>query len=59
MKDWKRLAEASGLDIPADQLERVSAALEPLEAAFRRALERVPHETEPAVGFGFPAEESQ
>ena len=51
MTDWKLLAEAQNLDIPADELPRVTAPLGALEAAFRPLIVDLPTDLEPAVVF--------
>jgi hypothetical protein len=51
MTDWKLLAEAQNLDIPADELPRVTAPLGALEAAFRPLIADLPPDLEPAVVF--------
>ena len=35
MKNWKAIAEASGLDIPAADLDRIAGPLGALEKSFR------------------------
>lgn len=49
MKDWKKIAEGLSLDIP--NIERISAPLDGLEAAFRPLTKMIPHDVEPAVMF--------
>lgn len=49
MRDWKKIAEALGAGIPPEELDRVVASLDGLEAAFRPLAAELPHETEPAV----------
>ena len=51
MKDFKLLAAGHGLDVPEDELARVSAVLDGLEAAFRPLVQTIPLETEPALTF--------
>jgi hypothetical protein len=58
MKDWKQMAAAGGLDIPAEELARVAGALDGLEAAFRPLTRAIPEETEPAVTFRVGEEEA-
>ena len=48
-KNWKAVAEGSGLRIPPEQLERIAGALDSLEAAFRPLLKDLPPELEPAT----------
>jgi hypothetical protein len=47
-RDWKAAAAAFAPDIPAEQVEKISASLDGLEAAFRPLVARLPVETEPA-----------
>jgi hypothetical protein len=47
--DWKRIAQARGLDLPADDIERIVPVLDTLEAAFQPLLAAIPHDLEPAV----------
>ena len=49
MKDWKKISEAAGLNIP--DMERIAGPLSALEASFRPLLATVPHDAEPAVIF--------
>jgi hypothetical protein len=51
MTDWKLLAEAQNLDIPAEELSRVTAPLGALEAGFRALTANLPPDLEPAVVF--------
>lgn len=51
MTDWKLLVEAQNLDIPAEELPRVTAPLGALEAAFRALIANLPPDLEPAVVF--------
>ena len=48
---WKNIAQAFGLNIPDDQLDKISPALDALWAAARRALERDLSGVEPALVF--------
>ena len=59
MKDWKKIADASGLPIPPQDLEHILLPLDGLEAAFRPLLNVLPHEVEPAVTFHADVEEAQ
>jgi hypothetical protein len=56
MTDWNLLAEAQSLDIPAEELSRVTAPLGALEAAFRPLIADLPPDLEPAVVFDSSAE---
>ena len=51
MKNWKKIAEASELRIPEPDLDRITPALDGLEAAFRPLAKDIPHDVEPAVAF--------
>ena len=59
MTDWKTLAAGRGLSIPDQELERMSAVLAGLEAAFRPLVKTIPPETEPAPVFACAPEESR
>ncbi|MCX6604428.1 MAG: hypothetical protein NTV52_12635 [Acidobacteria bacterium] len=47
MPNWKLLAQARGIDLPAEDLERLGPALDSLDAAFAPLRELAPHESEP------------
>jgi len=51
MKDWKAIAAASGLNIPAEDLERILPPLDRLETDFRPLVKSIPHEIEAALIF--------
>ena len=51
MKNWQKIAEARGLDIPAADLERIAPALDAMEAAFRPLTKNIPDDVEPAITF--------
>jgi hypothetical protein len=55
VKDWKAIAEASGIRIP--EIERAGAALNGLEAAFRPLARSIPYDVEPAITFRAAPEE--
>ena len=59
MKDWRKIAEASGLGIPAEQSERIAAPLESLEEAFRPLLKDLPPDLEPAIAMRLEAEDGE
>jgi hypothetical protein len=48
---WKTIAEALGLNIPGDQLDRISPVLDALWRDTRRALDRDLSAVEPAITF--------
>ncbi len=51
MKNWKKIAEANELRIPEPDLDRITPALEALDAAFRPLAKDIPHDVEPAIAF--------
>ncbi len=51
MKDWKALAQARGLAIPAHELDRIVAPLEALEATFRPLIRDLTPDMEPSTCF--------
>lgn len=55
MKNWKQIAEAAGWDIPG--VDRLTPALDALEAAFRPLVKTIPHDVEPALSFRAAAED--
>jgi hypothetical protein len=57
--DWKALAQARGLSLPAQDLERASAPLGVLERAFRSVKGDLPVDLEPALEFFPSAEDGQ
>jgi hypothetical protein len=58
MKDWKKIADASGFEIPDDQLDRIAPILTALEEAFVPLRAGLPLATEPAPVF-HPLEENR
>jgi hypothetical protein len=56
-RDWKRIAEGLQLGIPEADLDRITAVLDAMEAAFRPLVADLPFETEPAVVFQCETEE--
>ena len=57
MKDWKAIAEARELAIPAQEIDRVAAPLNGLEEIFRPLVRDLTPDVEPA--FTLDAEEGQ
>ncbi len=55
-RDWKRIAEGLQLGIPEADLDRITAVLDALEAAFRPLAASLPFEVEPAVIFSCETE---
>ena len=51
MKNWKKIAEANELRIPEPDLDRITPALEALDAAFRPLAKDIPQDVEPALAF--------
>ncbi len=51
MSDWKKIAEARGLELPEAEAARIAAVLEALEDAFRPLAAAIPEDVEPAVTF--------
>jgi len=49
MTDWMALARARGLDIPAEQVERLAGPLEALARDFAPLKAKIPFELEPAI----------
>jgi hypothetical protein len=59
MKDWSLVAQAMGLEIPDEEFERISAALDKLEAAFRPLVAQLHPGVDEAVTYIAPAEKSE
>jgi hypothetical protein len=57
MKNWRALAEAYGLDLPASQLDRIAPPLDALEEAFRPLVRDLTPGIEPAVAFSADEDE--
>jgi len=51
MKDWKAVAQARGLDIPAPELDRILPPLDALEEIFRPLVRNLTPDLEPAFAF--------
>jgi len=49
MKDWKAIAQASGLDIPPEEMDRIADPLNTLEASFRPLVKSLAFGLEPAT----------
>ena len=58
MKNWTALAEASGLDIPDREMERLIEPLNALEQAFRPLVNNLPPDLEPAITY-VPEEDAE
>jgi hypothetical protein len=51
VKDWTSIAKASGVEIPAADLERAAKTLDALEATFRPLVADLEVSLEPAAVF--------
>ena len=49
MPDWQAIAKARKLDIPPEAIERISPALNALDADFARLLPKLSNTVEPAI----------
>jgi hypothetical protein len=59
MKDWYRIAKGLGLNISDDDIERMTPALDSLEAGFRPLLSRLTLELDSALSFQCTPRESE
>jgi hypothetical protein len=50
-RNWKLIAQGIAPEIPEPELDRAVAVLRALENQYSPLLERLPHDTEPAVIF--------
>ena len=50
-RDWKLIAQGIAPEIPEPELERSVAVLQALEMQFAPSLQRLRHDTEPALVF--------
>lgn len=48
MRNWKALAKAQGIDIPAGELDRAVAPLDEMEEIFRSLIPELSPDIEPA-----------
>jgi hypothetical protein len=51
MKDWKAIAKANGLDLPAQEMDKIADTLKNLDDAFRPLAHGLSPDIEPATGF--------
>ena len=58
-KNWKLIASGLNLEIPDSDLEKIRTSLDNLDKSFQPLLEKLPHETEPAVMFQCQPTETQ
>lgn len=59
MTNWSLVAQARGLEIPADQMERISATLDALEVAFCPLTSQLDPGVETAMTYVPPPEEPE
>lgn len=59
MPNWKLIAEARGIAVSAEEMERLTGVLDALEAAWAPLREMAPHETEPAIAYRLSRQERQ
>jgi hypothetical protein len=59
MHNWKLLAQARGIDVPAEEMDRLTGVLEALEAAWAPLRQMAPHETEPAIVYRLSRQERE
>lgn len=57
MSDWKLIAAGRGLNLDAEELERIAPVLDALQSALRSQLSALPLTVEPLIGFHCVAEE--
>jgi hypothetical protein len=51
MHNWELIARARGIDVSAEEMDRLTGVLDALEAAWAPLRELAPHETEPAIAY--------
>lgn len=51
MRDWKAIARGGGLEVSAEELDRIVGALDALEEAFRPLVKDLSVDMEPATGI--------
>lgn len=54
MTDWKSLAEAAGVNLPPEQITKITPTLQALEEAFGKLKAALPDDAQPAVQFFLP-----
>jgi len=59
MTNWSLLAQAYGLEIPSEQMDRISTTLDSLEAVFRPLVSQLNPGVETAVTYVPPLEEGE
>ena len=56
MKDWKKIASANNLQIPEQEFDRITPALDSLEKSFRPLAASIPFQVGLAVTYTLPEE---
>ena len=51
MKNWKAIAQAGGLEVSAEELDRIVGPLDALEETFRPLVKDLTVDLEPATGM--------
>jgi hypothetical protein len=51
MKDWRAIAQAGGLKVDPEELDRIAGPLEALEKTFRPLVKDLAPGLEPSTGF--------
>lgn len=59
MPNWKLIAQARGIEVSAEEMDRLTVVLDALETAWAPLRELPPHETEPAVAYRLSRQEPQ
>jgi hypothetical protein len=59
MPNWKQIAQARGIEVSAEEMDRLTVVLDALEAAWAPLRELAPHETEPAIAYRLSRQEPQ
>ena len=57
MKNWRAIAEASGLDLSSGEMNRIVGPLDALEEAFRPLVKDLEPGLEPATGLRIAEDE--
>jgi len=51
VRDWKAIAQATGLEVPQEDWNRIAGPLDALEEAFRPLAKELPFDLEPSTGI--------
>jgi hypothetical protein len=57
MHNWELIARARGIDVSAEEMDRLTGVLDALEAAWAPLREIAPHQTEPAIVYRLSRQE--